>query len=80
MNIRYFNRNNPSPSIEGSYYCVYGDAVHVMWSDGDIWPNVTIRAEYIVNQYSEIAPPDPGPIEERYINATDQPSVEGFKY
>jgi len=30
--------------------------------------------------HEEIYPPDPGPIEERYINATDRPSVDGFKY
>lgn len=80
MNIRYFRRKYVMPYAD--YDCVSDNNCFYVFNG-----RITERLRYIApNQIIndrgkfEVFYPNSGPIEERYINATDRPSVEGFKY
>ena len=79
--IRYFNRSTKSEYMVGAYYCIYGEESELL-----VWPwgffAETGRSLHLLMKYEreldEI--PDPEPIEREYLNATDNPYKDGFKY
>ena len=78
--IRYFNRSTDSGYLVGSYYCACNGNTELVWTFGNI--DDTDRDLYLIEKYEreldEI--PDPEPIEREYLNATDNPYKDGFKY
>lgn len=61
------------------YICSTDQAFIIVFGDGDT--RFCADAPYIDDgEYKEIHAPDTDLIEEFFINATDRPSVQGFKY
>jgi len=80
--IRYFYNK-----VNRYYYGIVETNNHVLYIQ-DFLDEYPLETKFSANRilenpesiFVEVNKPDPDPLEERYINATDRPSVDDFKY
>lgn len=78
--IRYYHRISITGFLMFSYYCTCMGRIVLIEQDGRMSDTTRLVHDVKLREPELDNTPDPYPIEERYINATDRPSLEGFKY